>query len=346
MKALVLQDNAKLEYKNVMDPVVGDDECLIAVKSAGICSSDFPRAYNNWAYSYPLIMGHEFAGEIVKTGYSVSTYCTGDRVVIFPLIPCKTCEFCLNKQYAQCTNYSYYGSRQNGGFAQLVSVKEWNLLKLPNDISFERAAVIEPISVAFHAISKAEIRPNQKIAILGAGFIGLVTAFILSKTCNMHDIILIDRDKNKLNFAAQYGFDTIYTQDNSSWADEFIKAGDVEIVFEMCGAVQTFKQSLNIVKSHGQVIWVGNITGDALFEKKLISSILRKELKIKGSWNSSFTHDDNDDWHKALNYARESDELGKLITNAASLADGVNFFESLKKQKNALQEILNNLQNS
>lgn len=332
MNALVLNANGDLAYKEVVDPVVGDDECLIAVKYAGVCSSDFHRAYDKWAYFYPLIMGHEFAGEILKIGSRVSKYSPGDRVVIFPLIPCKTCEFCLNKQYAQCTNYSYYGSRQNGGFAQLVSVKEWNLLKLPNDISFERAAVIEPISVAFHAISKAEIKSNQKIAILGAGFIGLVTAFILSKTCNAHDIILIDLDKNKLNFAAQYGFSTICTQDNSSWDEILIKSGGVEIVFEMCGAVQTFKHSLHIVKSHGQVIWVGNVTGDMLFEKKLISSILRKELKIKGSWNSSFTHDDSDDWHKALNYARESNELDKLLTHIVSLSDGANFFETTTRQ--------------
>ena len=213
MNALVLNANGDVAYKEVPDPVIADDECLVAVKCAGVCSSDFYRAYDKWAYFYPLIMGHEFAGEVVKTGCSVSTYCTGDRVVIFPLIPCKKCEFCLNQQYAQCTNYSYYGSRQNGGFAQLVSVKEWNLLKLPNDISFERAAVIEPISVAFHAISKAEIQPNQKVAILGAGFIGLVTAFILSKTCNASDIILIDREKSKLDFADQYGFSTICTKE-------------------------------------------------------------------------------------------------------------------------------------
>ncbi|MFC1894372.1 galactitol-1-phosphate 5-dehydrogenase [Candidatus Dependentiae bacterium] len=328
MKALVLEDNKKLVYKNVADPIVGDDECLIVVKSAGICSSDFHRAYNNWAYFYPLIMGHEFAGEVIKTGRLVTKYSLGDRVVIFPLLPCNKCEFCLSKQHAQCISYNYYGSRRDGGFAEYVSVKEWNLLKLPKEISFQRAAVIEPIAVAIHAISRAKIKPEEKIAILGTGFIGLVTAFLLSKKVDPKLIYMIDQDKNKLEFAAKYGFKTICTKDNEFWEESIVKAGGMHTVFEMCGVVQTFKHSLIIAKSHGQIIWVGNITSDIMFEKKLISSILRKELSIKGSWNSLFVHNNNDDWHKAICYAKQASELEEMITHVISLEQGVIFFES------------------
>ena len=94
MKALVLESNEKLMYRDVPHPEISSDECLVAVKNAGICRSDIYRAYNNGAYFYPLIMGHEFAGIIKEVGNDVHNYKLGDRVAVFPLIPCKNCEFC------------------------------------------------------------------------------------------------------------------------------------------------------------------------------------------------------------------------------------------------------------
>ena len=114
-------------------PSLGEREVLVAVKAAGICGSDIPRIYRTGAYHYPLIPGHEFSGQVVQVQDEKDSSWLNQRVGIFPLIPCKNCMPCRKKQYEMCRNYSYLGSRRDGGFAELVSVPVQNLLSLPQE---------------------------------------------------------------------------------------------------------------------------------------------------------------------------------------------------------------------
>lgn len=152
MKAYVLHDIGDIRYEEVKNPVLKPDEVLIEVKAVGICGSDIPRIFENGTYSFPLIPGHEFSGRIVETGAEADSGWLGKRAGVFPLLPCRNCAPCGQQHYEMCRSYSYFGSRTDGAFAQYVAVPVWNLVELPDEVSYEAAAMLEPMAVAAHAM--------------------------------------------------------------------------------------------------------------------------------------------------------------------------------------------------
>ena len=188
MKSLVLSEIGKIEYKEVKDPVLKSGECLIRPMAFGICGSDIPRIYKTGAHVHPIIPGHEFSGIVVETADG-SSYKSGDRVAVFPLIPCKKCSQCLEKKYEMCENYLYLGSRCDGGFAELAAVPEANLIRIPENVSFEAAAMTEPMAVAVHAARRATVSKDKDstIFVQGMGTVGLFTVIVL-KTLEFNNI--------------------------------------------------------------------------------------------------------------------------------------------------------------
>ena len=179
MKAWVLHKENDLRLETADRPTLEDNEVLIAVKAAGICGSDIPRIYQTGAHIHPLIPGHEFSGIVVQTGALADPAWQGQRVGVFPLIPCKLCPPCSKKQYEMCRNYSYLGSRRDGGFAEYAAVPEENLIRLPEQVTYEEAAMLEPMAVAVHAMRRIEVNKSDSIAICGLGTIGLLLYMFL-----------------------------------------------------------------------------------------------------------------------------------------------------------------------
>ena len=173
MKAWILHGINDLRFEEADAPIIGENEVLLAVRAAGICGSDIPRVFYTGTYSYPLIPGHEFAGQVEAVGAAVDGKWQGKRVGVFPLIPCGACLPCQKEQYEMCRHYSYLGSRRDGGFAEYVAVPEKNLIALPESVSFEEAAMFEPMSVAVHAMRKAAPQPEECTVVCGLGTIGL-----------------------------------------------------------------------------------------------------------------------------------------------------------------------------
>ena len=169
MKAWVLEDIGNIKYKEVLKPQISENEVLVQVKAAGICGSDIPRIYQTGAHQMPLIPGHEFSGQVVQTGENADVKWQNKRVGIFPLIPCHNCVACQKGQYELCRNYSYLGSRRDGGFAEYVAVPECNLIELPENVSYEEAAMLEPMSVACHALRRVKVSPDDTVAVCGLG---------------------------------------------------------------------------------------------------------------------------------------------------------------------------------
>ena len=155
MKAWVLHGIGDIRLEEAACPEPAEQEVLLAVRAVGICGSDIPRIYRTGAYAHPLIPGHEFAGEVTKVGKGVDPSWRGQRVGVFPLIPCRSCDPCQRKLYEMCRCYSYLGSRRNGGFAEYVAVPAGNLLRLPEKVSYEEAAMLEPMAVAVHDMRRA-----------------------------------------------------------------------------------------------------------------------------------------------------------------------------------------------
>lgn len=179
MKAWVLHGVEDIRFENSAIPEPTGREVLVAVQAAGICGSDIPRIYKTGAHIHPLIPGHEFSGVVERAGTLADKRLEGKRVGVFPLIPCRECLSCKKQQYELCRNYSYLGSRRNGGFAEYVLVPEWNLIELPADVSFEEAAMLEPMAVAVHAMRRVQLRKSDTVVVYGLGTIGMLLVMFL-----------------------------------------------------------------------------------------------------------------------------------------------------------------------
>lgn len=190
-----LHDIGDFRQEEVSKPVPDDGEALIKVEASGICGSDIPRIYRDGAYRMPLIPGHEFSGIVEETGKDSEAVCKEKRVGVFPLIPCGQCISCKKNRHEMCRNYSYLGSRRDGGFAEYVTVPVKNLIELPEEVSFEQAAMLEPMAVAVHAMRRINISEKDSVVVCGLGTIGLLLTMFL-KERGISDILVM-RDKTE-----------------------------------------------------------------------------------------------------------------------------------------------------
>lgn len=325
MKACVLEAKNNVVYKEIATPKPQNNEVLVKVKACGICSSDFDRVYGESAYFYPLVLGHEFSGEVVECGKSVDTSYLGKKVVVFPLLPCNECEFCKEKHYAQCSNYSYFGSRQNGAMAEYIAVPIWNLKVIPNDMSCTIAAMCEPAAVAMHTIEKIENFENKTVCISGSGAIGIFCA-IAAKNKGA-DVSFLVRNLAKKEFLESLGFTNfIFNNDESEQAFDYL--------IECVGTNSSLTNCIKYVKSRGTIVIVGNPKSDMVIPKKLYWKLLRSEITVLGVWNSCYKNEEFDDWDRAVEFLyKNSITVGKLITDKFSFADGLKAFESMKENK-------------
>ncbi len=324
-------------------PSVPDDDCVILkVKAAGICGSDIPRIYKTGAYHHPLVPGHEFSGVIEETGKNVPESMKGKRAGVFPLIPCRECGPCQDLRYEMCENYNYLGSRCDGGFAEYVKVPFWNTVLLPDNVSFEQAAMLEPMSVAMHAVRqsgletvKENIDPGLPIAVCGLGTIGLFTVMHLKSLGyeNIHCVGNKDFQKEKLSLLG-IGPDR-YTDFKRSdpVADimEKTKGKGVSAFFECVGTNASLNLGLDLLGASGILRLVGNPASDMALEKKLYWKILRKQLTLSGTWNSSFKGHGRDDWSMVLeNLENGSIKPEMFITHRLSLDELGRGFEMMR----------------
>lgn len=304
MKAHILYEAGSLRYEEVPIPHPQAGEVLVQVKASGICGSDIARIYKTGAHVSPLIPGHEFSGIVAETGEGTDRAWLGRRVGIFPLIPCRTCAPCRRGQYEMCRNYSYLGSRRDGGFAEYVTVPEENLLELPQEVSFEAAAMLEPMAVAVHAMRRLPRTKRGAVAVCGLGTIGLLILMFLQEA-GLEDVYVIgNKDFQKqstlLLGVSPERFCDSRTQDAGSFLAERTGGLGVEAFFECVGRNETINLAVAGTAPGGAAVLVGNPYSSMTFEKDLYWKILRNQLTVTGTWNSSFTNDPDDDWQYVL----------------------------------------------
>lgn len=306
MKAWVLHGVNDIQYNETPEPDVSDSEVLVKVRAAGICGSDIPRIYETGAHRMPLIPGHEFAGEVVKLGKQVEPEWLNRRVGVFPLIPCGKCEPCRKRQYEMCRNYGYLGSRSNGGFAEYVSVPVKNLMKLPDSVSCEEAAMLEPMAVAVHAMRKGTVdcslEKNAVVAVCGLGTIGLLLVMFLLEAGYRNLYLIGNKDSQKekvtmLGVPLERYCDS-RQQNASKWLKEC--TGGVELFFECVGRNETLSWGVDSAEPSAGVVLVGNPYSDMTLDRDVYWKILRNQLTVRGTWNSSFTGEGDDDWNYVM----------------------------------------------
>lgn len=312
MKAYVLNAVGQLDYTDVPKPELEPGQVLVEVKAAGICGSDIPRIFTNGTYHFPTIPGHEFAG-VVRSAHDVETaHLIGKRVGVFPLIPCMSCVSCKNKQYEMCMHYDYLGSRSDGGFAEFVAVPVRNLILLPDEISYEAAAMLEPACVGIHALQGIDMSRVESAAIFGPGTIGLLMAQWL-QILGVENIHLVGTNRQQGELARELGFSCFYNGKEVDAVEEILRETNNEgtdLAIECVGESSVLKDCLDVTRRGGEVVLVGNPHGDLCLERDVYWKILRKQLRLKGTWNSSFVPEDaEDDWTRTLLAMKE----GKLF---------------------------------
>lgn len=341
MKKLNLISNGKFKLEDSKVPRLKKDSSIVKLSHVGICSSDIKRSHGNGAYFYPLVMGHEAMGFIHKSN---GQFKTGDKVVIFPLKPCFSCKSCIHKSYQTCSSYSYYGSREDGAYQQFLTVNNWNLLKLPQTILNADAALVEPTAVMVHVknilvnlAGNLKNLNNMKGAIIGGGFLTMILSKIITEI-GMPQPDIFDRNPFKIQFARSKNINSI----NSNELLNNKKTSTYDWVVEASGDPNAFQTSIEIVKSGGKLIWMSNVQGDVNLSASAISTILRKELSISGSWNSSYAPSGMSDWKETINLIKNGLSPSQFVSHYVTLdevPDILRKFQNHKERKENFEAI-------
>ncbi|MDF7639462.1 galactitol-1-phosphate 5-dehydrogenase [Lactobacillus sp. ESL0791] len=336
MKAVALTKIGKLEMIEKEKPQPKEGEVLVQIKAAGICGSDIPRVFVNGAYHFPTVLGHEFSGKIVETGKNVDSKMLGSRVAVFPLLPCHKCKYCVAGHFVQCENYHYFGSRNDGAFEEYLAVPTFNLLPISDNISYEEAAMIEPATVAQHAIQKAHLRLGDNVVVYGAGPIGMMAAR-WAKINGANEVILFDIDKEKIALAKSLGFDHIlYNRgnENSAAIQEIFNGELADVAVEATGNTHSFNDCVNSIRKFGKVIMLGNPHSEMTLDQSVYDQCMRKEGEILSVYNSVFKGYPIDEW-KVTERAVSSGRLkiNDLITQKVSIDNLIELFETIHDHK-------------
>lgn len=292
MNAYVLHGVNDLRYDDINLPECPSGWAIVKVKAAGICSSDIARVFTKGTYHFPTIPGHEFSGIVERVGSEEDSPMVGKHVGVFPLIPCRQCSQCAEKHYEMCVNYDYIGSRRNGGFAEYVSVPVWNLIELPMSMSFSSAAMLEPLAVALHAIKLGEVKGGDHVAIIGTGMIG-ISAGQWAYKFGATEVTVIGRNETKRALVEKCGL-------GYKVCTEKDKVGEYDFVLEAVGTPIAIEMAISAARPGGTVLLMGNPSTDINLSQNLYWRILRKQLVLKGTWNSSYDGVNPSDWTDAV----------------------------------------------
>jgi L-iditol 2-dehydrogenase len=283
MEAAILKRPFEIKIEEMEIPVPGPDELLIQVKASAICGSDI-KGYEGKhpLIQPPIVLGHEFSGIIVEKGSQVNDFKVGDRVVVEPSSVCGHCFFCHRKEYNLCEHLKQLGHQLPGSFAEYAISKAEFTYHLPDGITFERGALVQPLAISIHGIDRTAMIKGQSVVILGMGGIGLLllqVALERGATVFVTDVIDFKLEKAKALGAQRVamGTDPRVIEEVREWA-----AGvGVDIVIESAGSSETIRQAFSMVRKGGTILFLG-ITGHGTEEVNL-DRVVNDELNLLGT---------------------------------------------------------------
>ncbi len=293
MKALVLNDYKRLAVESIPEPQIQSDEVLIRVRSCGICGSDVHGFDGSSGRRIPpLIMGHEAAGEIAATGSTVNRFEASERVTFDSMISCRNCVFCRAGRPNLCEDRRVLGVscedyRRHGAFAEYVAVPEHIVYRVPEGVTFDEAAMVEPVSVAVHAVDRADPSLGDTALVVGTGMIGLLTIQAL-RTAGCGRILAADLAVDRLTLAGELGADDVIQTGDGIDLPAIVRERTgglgADLVMEAVGADATVSMSVDSVRKGGKVVLIGNITPTVSLG---LQSVVTREIDVLGSCASS-----------------------------------------------------------
>lgn len=333
MKAAVLHAPGDLRVEEVQVPAIGPGEVLVKVGAAGICGSDIGRVMVTGTYRFPTIPGHEFAGTVHAVGPGVSHLVPGDRVAVAPLMPCFDCDWCRAGKFSLCDDYDFLGSRSDGAFAEYLRAPARNVLKVPDNVSLDVAATIEPAAIILHGIHKLDLKLGDAVAVVGCGALGYF-ALQFAKLSGAQPLVAIDVDDDKLALARQAGADVCINPARED-ALAAVKAATggrgAAVTLECAGSGPGRDLAILSTAKQGRVMLYGTAYGDVTFAEKAFAKIVREELEVLGSWNSYSLPFPGKEWFDILELLRTNRLLVEpMITHRLSLDEAPAVFRALK----------------
>jgi (R,R)-butanediol dehydrogenase/meso-butanediol dehydrogenase/diacetyl reductase len=326
MEALIYRGGRGVVVEEAPEPSCSEGCALIRVTNAGICGSDiFASSGHHPRIRPPVILGHEFSGVVEKVCADASNLAPGDRVTVEPVYGCGTCRYCRSGRYNLCPKFGIFGIDTDGAFTSYISVPVHQIFKLPEGLSLEEGALIEPLAVVVHSVRISRMEVGHSVAVLGAGPIGLLTAQVVH-AIGAKDVVVIEPSKFRREKAAQMGFGGLPPEEAT--ADAFSAAGGrpFDIIYDTTGAAPAVQSALELVKRGGQVVLTGIHKQATPLD---LMGITYNQLDLLGSFCYTFQ-----DVEAGLALAgQEKVALRPLITDSIQLRDGPAAIEELRSGK-------------
>ena len=343
MKAAVVKSNSNIEIKNIENQSVGPGDILVKMRACGICGSDVEKVFGK--YGQPSMrLGHEPAGTIMEVGSEISNFSVGDRVFTHHHVACYSddCHECNHGNETMCKKY-YESNLEPCGLADEYIVPEWNVkhggvLKIPDSMSFEDAAMIEPLACCIRAWNKFTHKNNDSIAVLGIGPTGIMHA-LLAKIYGFEKIFCLDFNEFRLDFAKK--FDTITINSGNTNALEQIKSETanqgVDVVIVATSSLNALKDAVNFVRKGGTIVMFGVPSKGAIIDLDM-SEIYSKGITIVNSYAAS----DFDTKEALEKISNKQINVSQLITHKYNLQECQEAFVHAKSGDNAMKIIISN----
>lgn len=340
MKALMLEEYNKFTYVDVDMPETGPADLLVRVKACGICGSDIHGMDGSSGRRIPpLIMGHEAAGIVEMIGDRVTGFQIGDRVTFDSMISCGECYFCRRGELNLCDSRRVLGVspgeyRQHGAFAEYIVVPQHIAFHLPENLSFERASMTEPVSIAMHAVNITPLRLGESTLVVGTGMIGNLVVQAL-RLAGAGEIIAVDLEDHKLEIAREVGATATLNASKCDVAQEIHKLTNgrgVDAAFEAVGIAAGVASAIAGVRKGGSITLVGNLAATIDFP---LQSVVTREIRLYGSCGI------NGEYPTALRAINSGAiNVDVLISSVSPLSEGASWFDRLYNHEPGLMKVV------
>ncbi len=334
IKASSLAEPLKLQLIEKPVPAIKDDELLVKVAYAGICGSDVHiRHGKNPRVRYPLVMGHEFSGEIAQVGAKVTRWQVGDQIIVNPLISCGVCDACTRGLWHVCKKLGLTGIDVDGAFAEYVTINSAQALRVPEGVPLDIAALAEPLAVGVHAVDRGGVRVGDNVAILGGGPIGLMVA-LAARIAGARRIMISEVSGFRLSVIKQLGFTAIDAKNSDirQAVMEYTNGNGADVVFEAAATSVTSAQMTGLMRTRGTAVMVGvhrQLVGIDMQDVNL------RELTILGSRVYERAN-----FETAVELLPSIAELGKVATHRFRIEEVDAAFATMESGKDSLKVLL------
>jgi L-iditol 2-dehydrogenase len=340
MKALVLQEYKKFAIEDLPQPAPQPGEVVVRVRSCGICGSDVHGMDGSTGRRIPpLVMGHEAAGVIAAVGPGVTAWKPGDRVTFDSTVYCGECWYCKRGEVNLCENRQVLGVscgdyRRQGAFAEYVAVPQRILYRLPDNLTFDQAAMVEAVSVAIHALARTPLPPQATAIVVGTGMIGLLVVQAL-RVAGCAQIIAVDLDEGRLQVARRLGATHAFKADAPDLAAQ-VKAlthqRGADAAFEVVGLSAPLKTAIDCVRKGGSITLVGNLKAQVDLP---LQAVVTRQLTLIGTCASA------GEYPKCLELiANGQINVTEFISATPPLAEGAQWFSRLYSGEKGLMKVL------